>query len=118
MTYKQVQTSMRNARMACYPKTPSTADEFISLLGTDKAAGFNQIKGEIFYHGFVRCPIKDQVTLLYIVPGTAKAVQQAKSIALYVDGTYKTAPAIFSQLIMVYAEIDGKVCIWDNSQMT
>lgn len=46
---------------------------------------------------------------MFIVPGAAKAVQQAKSIVIYVDGTYKTAPSIFAQLIMAYAEIDGKV---------
>ncbi|XP_062554402.1 uncharacterized protein LOC134219629 [Armigeres subalbatus] len=103
ITYESVQASMRNARLKCFPRTPTSATDFDMLMKTEKAAGFRTISGELFYHGCVGN------TVFFIVPATMKALQNASSTKLYFDGTFKTKPSMFAQLFMAYAQIGAKV---------
>ncbi|XP_062556199.1 uncharacterized protein LOC134221036 [Armigeres subalbatus] len=106
--YASVQASMRNARSKCFPRAPTTALEFDKLMMTDNATGFRTICGEAFYHGCVGVKGRG-ITLFFVVPGTIAALKEAESTTLFFDGTYKTKPTIFKQLIMAYAKIQEKV---------
>lgn len=95
---------MQNARYKFYPRTPNSAQDFHEILNSPKGGQFCKIQEEPFYYGQVAS------SLLFVVPGTMRALAKATHISLHLDGTYKTKPAIFGQLFMAYAEIDSKVC--------
>lgn len=89
--------------MECFPRNPTSAEDFHTLMLTNKAAGFRAIEEKPFYHGIVGN------TMIFIVPATREAIQEAGSTTLHLDGTYRTSPHVFAQLVMAYAEVSGKV---------
>lgn len=97
---------MRRARSQCFPRTPTSASDFHDLMMTVKADVFRKIDNEMFYRGCVN----DSTTMIFTVPATLSALRGAESTVLSFDGTFKTAPSIFGQLFMAYAEVNDKVC--------
>ncbi|XP_058813292.1 uncharacterized protein LOC131677473 isoform X2 [Topomyia yanbarensis] len=106
-TYASVVATMRTARSSSYPQAPTSPENFLYLLESEKGKVFCTIGDDKFYYGHIN--YLNSLAIFFVVPATLTALSTVESTTLQLDGTFKTCPKIFAQIFMAYATISEHV---------
>lgn len=109
LSFKKIERNLRYVKSAKYPPCVSTED-LIRLLTNDGDIRneFGRYRSEDFYQAQVSSG--DERAVIFVIEQLASKVPP--NCFLAADGTFGITPLKFKQLLIIMAEIEGKVSVF------
>lgn len=112
---------LRRLKDRTFPKSPQTGPEVDAVFNNEqinKKYGQTRDDFEKFYHGTVAKP--NYIFSVFASPKAIRLIEEEMPIGskrtILMDGTFKIVPTgCFNQLLVLYIEHEGYVCIFLNS---
>lgn len=108
MPFGQIESGLRKIQQKRYKKC-STIEELENLLQNNQSVleNFAKFRGEIFYRGTVT----DEVgkACIFVLESLRKFLEDNGGFDMHIDGTFSIVPLQFKQLLILIANINGRV---------